>query len=86
MRSCHPAKFAKIWISVEKFKFSQILAGDKNATSPCFKSISALNEIWIQNYLGFIVSDTNANTYPFFSSEEGHQKQLFLYKVHSFLK
>ena len=42
MRSYHPAKFAKIWISVEKFKFSQILLGDKNATSLCSKNISTL--------------------------------------------
>jgi hypothetical protein len=41
--SYHPAKFAKIWISVEKFKFSQILLGDKNATSLCSKNISTLD-------------------------------------------
>ena len=29
-------------ISVEKFKFSQILLGDKNATSLCSKNISTL--------------------------------------------
>ena len=44
LRSYHPAKFAKIWISVEKFKFSQILLGDKNATSLCSKNISTLNK------------------------------------------
>ena len=38
----HPAKFAKIWISVEKLKFSQILLGDRNATSLCSKHISTL--------------------------------------------
>jgi hypothetical protein len=42
LRSYHPTKFAKILISVEKFKFSQILLGDKNATSLCSKNISTL--------------------------------------------
>jgi hypothetical protein len=42
LRAYHPAKFAKILISVEKFKFSQILLGDKNATSLCSKNISTL--------------------------------------------
>ena len=45
LRSYHPAKFAKIWIFLLctfKFKFSQILLGDKNATSFCSKNISTL--------------------------------------------
>ena len=45
MRSYHPAKFAKIWIFLlhpEKFKFSQFLLGDKNATYLCSKIISTL--------------------------------------------
>ena len=47
MRSYHPAKFVKIWIFkvpqyIEKFKFSQILLGDKNATSLWSKNISNL--------------------------------------------
>ena len=42
LRSCHPAKFAKIFLL--KFKFSQILLGEKNATSLCSKIISTLIE------------------------------------------
>ena len=42
MRSYHPAKFAKIWISLLIFKFSQILLGNKNATYLCSKIISTL--------------------------------------------
>ena len=45
MRSYHLAKFAKILISIEKFKFLQILLGDKNATSLCSKNISTLTEM-----------------------------------------
>ena len=37
-------KFAKIWISLLKFKFSQILLGDKNATYLCSKIISTLKQ------------------------------------------
>ena len=40
-----PTKFSKIRISVEKFKFSRILLGDKNATSLCSKNISTLVQI-----------------------------------------
>ena len=40
LRSYHPVKFAKIWISLLKFKFSQIFLGDKNATYLCSKIIS----------------------------------------------
>ena len=38
----HPAKFLKIWISPLKFKFLQILLGDKNTTYLCSKIISTL--------------------------------------------
>ena len=52
MRSYHPAKFAKIWISVEKFKFSKILLGDKIATYLCSKIIYTL----IMNSLSLMIS------------------------------
>ena len=46
MRSYHPAKFLKIWIFStvhnEKFKFSQILLGDNNATYLCSRIIPTL--------------------------------------------
>ena len=42
LRSYHPAKFSKIWICLLKFKFSQILLGDKNATYLFSKIISTL--------------------------------------------
>ena len=41
-RGCVPAKFSKTWISVEKFKFSQILLGDKNTPYLCSKISSTL--------------------------------------------
>ena len=50
MKRTKPAKFVKILISLLKFKFLQILLGDKNATSICSKTVSALIEILYRNY------------------------------------
>ena len=60
MRSYHPAKFAKIWISLLKFKFSQILLGDKNATYLCSKIIFTL----LSRYLTTVTTKTQQNILP----------------------
>ena len=39
-----PSKSCENLISVEKFKVSQILQGDKNATSLCSRNISTLKQ------------------------------------------
>ena len=56
MRSYHTAKFTKIWISLLKFKFLQILLGDKNATYLCSKINSTLFLISFGSDLSKIVT------------------------------
>ena len=43
----------KIWISLLKFKFSQILQDDKDATSLCSKIISTLFSDALLNFVWF---------------------------------
>ena len=45
-----PSKICEIWISVEKFKFSQILLCDKSVTSLSSKNISTLTLMKIVRY------------------------------------
>ena len=87
LRSYHPAKFAKIWISLLKFKCSQILLGDKNETSLCSKIISTLAVwfgllniifLWERKY----TKNNNKIVYFFFCQKTN--LQLFEKKINSF--
>ena len=46
-------------IQIEKFKFSQILLDDKNATSLCSKNVSTLSQMHRANILGLFLWNLN---------------------------